>query len=231
MRANRLWLVPLALICLGSPASAGIFFNRQPKPNPTERVPQLLNTVRTDLDESKRSAAVEELRQYEPKDFAEMLPVLIRALLLDPKPGVRAEAAATLGKLRPISQEVGRALEWSLANDASMRVRLQARYALMQYHWNGYQSAKKLEPPAMQSQEPPLAPAAEPAAPAPKAIPPIINTRPAEAPTPAVRVLPVPAPSIEPVPAPQLERLPSGPRQLPAGGEKEEGPSLLPPEG
>src|SRR5207237_7538891 len=30
-------------------------------------------------------------------------------------------------------------------------------YALLQYHWSGYHSAKKNEPPALQTDEPPLA--------------------------------------------------------------------------
>src|SRR5207302_3914603 len=106
--------------------------------------------VKADKDESKRARAAEELRQYDPTMFRDIIPVLIDVLHNDKKPSVRAEAAQSLGKLRPVSQEAGLALEQALARDPSMRVRLQARSSLLGYHWAGYRNAgKNVEPPPL----------------------------------------------------------------------------------
>jgi hypothetical protein len=157
-RLGALWLVPLVLLpALANPSYAGIFFGKKnKKPTPAERVPELLAQIKSDGDESKRAAAAQELRQYDPGQFPMIVPVLVEVLLSDSKPGVRAEAAQSLGKIRPISQQAGMALEQALNSDASMRVRLQARSSLLQYHWSGYHSVRKddLMP---QTKEPPLA--------------------------------------------------------------------------
>jgi hypothetical protein len=148
-------------------APAGPIFKHPPKPNPNERVPELLVQVKTDRDEHKRSLAAQELRQYDPVAFPEIIGVLVDVLFNDAKPNVRGEAAQSLGKLRPVSQQVGMALEQAQAKDTSMWVRLQARTALLQYHWAGYHS-KKEEGPSLQSNEPPMAgPAAKGLAPTP----------------------------------------------------------------
>ena len=161
MRTHRLlalWLVPLALLpILACSGYAGVFFGKKnKKPTPAERVPELLAQVKTDGDESKRAAAAQELRQYDPQQFPMIVPVLADVLVTDKKPGVRVEAAQSLGKLRPISPQGGMALEQALANDSSMRVRLQARSSLMQYHWSGYHSVRK-DDLVPQTKEPPLA--------------------------------------------------------------------------
>ncbi len=157
-RLGALWLIPLVLWpLLAGPTYAGIFFGRKnKKPTPMERVPELLALVKSDGDESKRAAAAQELRMYDPNQFPMIVPVLVDVLLTDAKPSVRAEAAQSLGKMRPITQQAGMALEQSLANDASMRVRLQARSSLLQYHWSGYHSARK-DDLVPQTKEPPLA--------------------------------------------------------------------------
>ena len=140
----RLFLLLVLLPTLAAPASAGVFFGKKKKqPNPNDRVPELLVTVKTDGDENKRARAAEELRQFDAATHPEVVPILIDVLLNDKKPAVRAEAAQSLGKLRPVSQEAGQALEQALAKDPSMRVRLQARSALLQYHWSGYRSASR----------------------------------------------------------------------------------------
>jgi hypothetical protein len=158
MKWCRYLLVPLAVMTLTSPSWPGIpFFSKHAKPNPAERVPELLNTIKTSQDERNRSSAVEELRQYDPATFPQMIPVLLEILAKDAKPGVRSEAADTLSKLRPVSQQVGKALEQAQSQDPSMRVRMQARYSLLHYHWSGYRSAKKNEPPGLETNEPPLA--------------------------------------------------------------------------
>jgi hypothetical protein len=188
----RLLLVLVLLPTLAAPARAGVFFNKKKKPNPTDRVPELLVTVKTDGDENKRAHAAEELRQFDTAGHPEIVPILIDVLLTDKKPAVRAEAAQSLGKLRPVSQEAGLALEQALAKDPSMRVRLQARSALLQYHWSGYRAAgKKDAPPPFESKEPPLA------EPGPSLAPPPV--------TPA-RLTPQPAPPPVLTPPP-----PSGP--------------------
>jgi hypothetical protein len=146
------------LSLVAGPSSAGIIFGKKAKraPTPAERVPELLALVKTDGDENKRAAAAQELRQYDPGQFPMIVPVLVDVLLTDKKPGVRAEAAQSLGKIRPISQQAGLALEQALTGDASMRVRLQARSSLLQYHWSGYHGTKKDEL-MPQTKEPPLA--------------------------------------------------------------------------
>jgi hypothetical protein len=158
MKGSRLLLVAVALGISAATASAGIFsFGKKEKPDPAVRVPELLTTLKTSQDEHKRTLALEELRQYDAAAFPAMVPAVIDALLHDSKPGVRSEAADTLSKIRPVSQPAGQALEQAQAKDASMRVRLQARYALLHYHWAGYKSAKKSDAMLAQSDEPPLA--------------------------------------------------------------------------
>ncbi len=168
---HRVVLVLLLAPLLTAPASAGLFFgNKKPdKPNPADRVPELIKVIETDGDEDKRMAAVAELRDYDPAQFPDLATTLIDALLNDKKPGVRAEAAQSLGKIRPVSDPVGEALEQSLAKDSSMRVRLQARSALLQYRWSGWKepvpkkddipTARPKDPPPVQSKEPPIGPA------------------------------------------------------------------------
>jgi HEAT repeats len=158
LHLRALWLVPLIfLLALADPSYAGILFGKKnKKPTPAERVPELLAQLKSDGDESKRAAAAQELRQYDPAQFPMIVPVLVDVLLTDSKPVVRAEAAQSLGKIRPISPQAGQALEQALNSDASMRVRLQARSSLLQYHWSGYRSARK-DDLVPQTKEPPLA--------------------------------------------------------------------------
>jgi hypothetical protein len=149
MTLSRVLLVPLLLVGLASPAPAGFgLFSRKPKANPAERVPELLIQLKTSTDESQRAAAAEELRQYDPKTYPEIIAGLIDALGRDASTAVRTQAAESLGKLRPIAQRVGYALEQAQANDGSMRVRLAARQALWQYHLVGYRSGRPAESPA-----------------------------------------------------------------------------------
>jgi hypothetical protein len=141
----RLCLVLITVGALALPAPAGFLFGKKTKPNPAQRVPELIVIVKTDKDESKRASAAEELRQYDPKANADIVPILIDVLLNDAKPGVRVEAAESLGKLRPISQEAGWALEQAKEKDNSMRVRAKARYELLGYYWAGYHSDPKMK--------------------------------------------------------------------------------------
>ncbi len=197
-----------AVLCLAlaaRPASAGFLFGKKAKKTPAELVPELIQTLKTDGDERKRSAAAEELRQYDPAQFPDMIPALVDALLTDKKSAVRSEAAQTLGKLRPVTSSAGAALEQALTKDSSMRVRLQARSSLLQYRWAGYSPKVREEPPP-QSKEPPLAPE-----------PPVAVAAPAPAPVQAAppRLAPVPAPAAAQPQAPRPAA--QGPRPLPQG--------------
>src|SRR5437879_4910372 len=106
MTPNRVLVVLLTLATSTSPAAAGIF-SRKPKTNPAERVPVLLIQLKGHSDEAERSSAAEELRQFDPKSYPEIMAGLIGAISKDASPAVRAEAASSLGKLRPISQQAG----------------------------------------------------------------------------------------------------------------------------
>jgi hypothetical protein len=215
----RFLLFLVLLATLPRPATAGIIFGKKKQPSPAERVPELIGLVKTSGDENKRASAVEELRQYDAAAFPQIVPTLIDVLLNDQKPAVRAEAAQSLGKLRPVSQPAGFALEQALAKDSSMRVRLQARSALLHYHWAGYRSGRKEEPVQVpQTKEPPLLPS-------PNRAPPVIQPTPPAPPRPVPQ--PAPVPSLQPTPVPVS---PSGARPLPAGPPSEEkGPALAPP--
>jgi hypothetical protein len=227
---HRLTLALLLAPVLAAPVSAGIFFNKKAdKPNPAVVVPELIRTVQSDGDEDKRLAAAEQLREFDPAQFPDVVPVLIEVLLNDKKPAVRAEAALSLGKIRPVSDKVGVALEEALAKDSSMRVRLQARSVLLQYRWSGWKepvvkkdetpTARPKGPAPTQSKEPPLAPASG-------KTPPVAQTsdrtlaRPASAP----RLLQ--APSSVPL-NPPAAPVPTAPPA--ASGADEQGPVLNPP--
>lgn len=168
MTFARIWLAPILAIALAHPAEAGIIFNRKPKGNPSEQVPSLVLQLKTETDEAKRTTAAEELRQFDGKAFPEIATALTDALIKDASAAVRAEAASSLAKLRPVTQQAGYALEQAVANDSSMRVRLAARQALLQYHLVGYRSGKPSDVAGNQSGEPPLADAPK----LPAAVPP-----------------------------------------------------------
>jgi hypothetical protein len=196
-------LLPVLLVVplLAASAQAGItsLWHKDARPLPAERVPQLLRTLRSDGDEGKRVAAADELRLYDPVAFPEIIPTLLDALHNDKKPSVRSEAAESLGRFRPVSQQVGQALELARDKDSSMRVRLQARRELLSYRWGGYRSGKPEDGPTPTTKEPPLAP---PLVPGPNvnSVPnPLASTPPAITTTPAplVQRLPITA-----VPAP-----------------------------
>jgi hypothetical protein len=213
---HRFLLLPLLLAVLADPAAAGIF-KKAPKPDPKMRVNELIVAVKTDKDESKRAAAAAELREYDPKAFPDIVPILIDVLMNDPKPSVRAEAAQSLGKLRPVTMEAGWALEQAAAKDSSIRVRMQAKSSLLQYHWAGYRAPK--DGPIIENKEPPVVKG-------------LLDPKPA------------PPPRLTPQPAPMPRVLPAGNRTPPADPRliptnepplldpppsRQQGPSLDPP--
>jgi hypothetical protein len=125
-------------------APAGPFSDKKAKQDPSERVSQLILAVKTDKDEDIRANAAHELREFDPAKHPEIVPILVEVLQNDQKPVVRTEAAATLAKFRPVSQEVGMALEQA-TKDSSFRVRWQARSSLMSYRLAGYRSGPRMD--------------------------------------------------------------------------------------
>jgi hypothetical protein len=214
MTWSRTLLASLILIALAPPAPAG-FFSRKPKPNPADRVPELLIQLKTSQDETARAAAADELRQFDPKSFPEIVSGLIDALERDASPVVRSEAATTLGRLRPISQQAGFALEQALANDAVVRVRLAARQSLWQYHLVGYRGDKVADGPAS---SPGSAPAATnsgtSATPRTVAIPTRFSANGRETVEPPL-ALPTPTPTTRPQPPAALPLTPANPGLMP----------------
>lgn len=155
---HRLVLVPLvafALTALAHPAHAGLF-RKSSKPDPATHVPALIQTLKTDKDERARATAAADLHDYDGKAFPEILPALMEALANDPSSSVRAEAAESIGKIRPISPQAGYALEQARSNDKSTMVKIAARTALMKYRILGVIGGKSEAGP-MQTAEPPLA--------------------------------------------------------------------------
>jgi hypothetical protein len=144
---RRLLMIPVVLVLLAAPAPAG-FFSKKPKPNPADRVPELINTLKSSPDEAKRQGAADELKQYDPNAYPQIMPVLIEALSKDASTAVRSEAASTIARMRPINQQAGYALEQAQNNDPSLRVRMSARQGLIQYNLVGYRGGKPPEQPA-----------------------------------------------------------------------------------
>jgi hypothetical protein len=187
-------LLVASLFGLAAPVLAGPLFGwrKAEKVDPKTRVPELIALLRTEKDEGRRSSAATELRNYDPAQFPDIVPALITALLTDTRPGVRIDAAQSLGKIRPVSQAAGEALEQALEKDASMRVRLQVRSVLLGYHWAGYRSARKPEVPAVTTTAPPAPPAEKRGGLGGMFLPPI-RTTPAPAPPPT-KLVPAPPP-------------------------------------
>jgi hypothetical protein len=221
-RNSLLALVLSAALVLPAPAGF-IFKKKQPQASPSDRVGQLIGTLKTDQDESKREAAAVDLRHFDPKTYPEVVPVLIEALQNDPRPAVRVEAAQSLGRLRPVSQQAGWALEQAAAKDSSTRVRLQARSSLLYYRVSGYRSDARPEETTAVA-PPRTAPSPSPAVPSSP------QTRttfsPKETPPPPL------APPLPPRSGPQP--LPQGPAQAPhlqpVPQPPDQGPELIPPE-
>lgn len=135
----------------------GIFRKKNPdKEEPQPKSKQIVETLKSDPDEKKRQAAAVQLRDEDPRTNADILPTLIASLQRDPSTAVRSDIAETIGKLKPVSQVAGAALEQTLLSDPSESVRKSSQKALWDYHLNGYRStgANAAMP---QTAEPPLA--------------------------------------------------------------------------
>jgi hypothetical protein len=216
MRWYHTLLAAAAALVVAAPVPAGILFGRKNKPNPAQRVPELVHIVKTEKDDRKRANAAEELLQFDAAAYPDIVPVLIEALQSDPKIPVRLEAAHSLGKIRPASLDARQALERAIANDGSLRVRLQARTALLFYPSVTNQAAQR--PPAapqqVQPQGPPLVP------------PPVVNPNSAP-PVSTGAYRPLPSGPTGPGGSPPIQ--PVGQTREPPLLPVEEGPRLVPP--
>lgn len=221
MKRLPMGLMLVIILAWAAPAQAQLFFAKK-KPNPTQRVPELIVIVKTDADERKRAHAAEELREYDPAVFTEIVPVLADVLLHDKKVNVRLEALNSLAKIRPVSAQAGRAMEKAAADDDSVRVRLQAKASLPKYHLAGYTAKSSAPAPVGKTQtaEPPLATPKAP--PLPKVV--------VQSPS-APKVVPAPPPvTVESVPTdPPIPRpfppIAAPPAKTPPPAQ---GPSLFP---
>jgi hypothetical protein len=137
------------------------FFSRKPKVQlQSNQVPDLIATSRSDSDERKRIAAIEQLRDQDAKAHPDIVPALVDILMSDAKSSVRLEAVNTLARIRPASEMAGRALEIAAHRDDSWRVRWQAKTSLWSYGYRGAgkdgQNMSPNGPNGPTTKEPPL---------------------------------------------------------------------------
>src|SRR2546423_453163 len=145
---RQLLLGSFVLATLAGPATAGVIFHRhqskesrKESSKPAEaRTAEVVRMLRSDQDERRRTAAAAELARADLRQHPEAAEALIDALLQDASAAVRAEAAESLGKVRPLTLQAGQALEGALTSDASTRVRSIARAAIGAYVQAGYRS-------------------------------------------------------------------------------------------
>jgi hypothetical protein len=204
-------LVALASLPTHAIADGDGPFSRRPRLIDPARIRQLADTLRSDPDEKRRKAAVNELADADPRVHADVMPSLIAALRKDAA-GVRASAAEAIGRFRTVFPLAGAALETAAESDPSPAVRDAAKQSLWEYHLNGYKSTK--ETFLTQTAEPPIAKPARPRPP--------ITSEPSAAPaTPVARATPpeppvLPLPPAAAPPGPRVALLPglNGPRSV-----------------
>jgi hypothetical protein len=167
-------MLVLVAVRTAVPGRAGIFFNRKPKPTntPSNGVDALIQTLRNDPNERGRIEAAENLRNYDTVSYPGLVPALVQSVLSDPSTSVRIESIKTLGKLRPVNDKAGWALEQA-TQDSNLRVQWQARSVLLQYRMSGYKQGAGEAPVdrPIRTEEPPLAPPLPASAPNPTALP------------------------------------------------------------
>jgi hypothetical protein len=178
-----------------------------------DRVSELIVTLKTDQDAGRRQAAAQELRNHDVRTHPAIVPVLIEAAQRDARPEVRLEAVQSLGRIRPVSADIGRVIEQVVSSDSSMRVRMSARSTLLQYQLAGYRggntaSAGQGPPLPSTTQEPPLA---EPAPAGPLLVAPEAQQGPSLYPQPMPQG-PAVYPPVTPPQQPRLAPIPAGRR-------------------
>jgi len=216
MSVQRLLLVPLIAIAVAMNAQAG---PRRPKPGPDV----LIETLKTNPDERARAAAIEDLRDYDLKNFPDILPAWIEALQHDSSVDVRLAAARSIGGMRPISQQGGFALERAAHTDPSWLVRGAANRNLGTWKlFFGYRPGRAPVQQNFQTGEPPLAAPLPPIKATPLVAPPTNPGPPAMSPPPRApaTIPPIPPapntlPPIPTAPAPSSPAVPEAKDQQP----------------
>jgi hypothetical protein len=130
------------LVAAAAPAPAtNLFSGRKNNITPEQRVDQLLMQAQTATETYKRCDAIEELRDFNTTTFPQIVPILVDILHQDKNPSVRAEAARSLGRLRPLTKMAGDALSEAASKDSALRVRWQARTSLAVFNVAGWKSS------------------------------------------------------------------------------------------
>lgn len=261
-----LLLIPVALVSvLPVQGAGGIIFNRKPNtpaapsasaPKVEDRTAGYISILRGDKDERRRIAAADMLSRFDLRQHPQAGMALIEALQQDQSERVRIEVAKALGRTRPMTQQVGQALEFAFETDASKNVKIAARNALMPFIQGGYKTGQLAQttptpPPAVQP-APPAAPTTA-ARPAPTGIfgkkpqpgtnapnvretaePPLADPIPSNSritpPKPSIPSAYTPMATSQPAkPAAKIPPLESKPAAKPAKPD-DDGPILLPPE-
>jgi len=145
----------LVCVCSSFALANGLDFFKKPKSE--SQVRRLTDTARGDADESKRRAAIAELRDADPRSHADVIPTLIAVLQKDASAVVRREAAEAIGSYKLVYPLAGLALEAASELDSTREVRDAAREALWEYHLAGYRSPRGANGIAGQTAEPPIA--------------------------------------------------------------------------
>lgn len=249
---RHLLLVLLIFLGAGLPAHgqgilSGIFKRprHEPMPPPSTKAPELIAQPQpTDV---RPSTPAEDTRQGDVK-FYDAIRALIYSLEHDANPTVRAEAVQNLGRMRPVTQAAGQAVERAASKDAVLRVRFQAWSALKSLQLAGYRNRGPAAVEEYIAKGPPAAPqtngsipvdprfpqgnASTPLYTEPVALTPTLPTPPTNNylelrdPEPAQFTVPRPLP----VGAPWSTAVPTTPRRIVAPPEViQEAPSLTPP--
>lgn len=137
------WMALAAMLFTSSSLQAQIFRRRSDAADPARRVPELIVSLRTDKDGKRRAQAAEELRNFDAAVFTEIVPALAVAAEKDESVAVRLEAVSSLGRLRPVNDIAGGALERIAAHENHLRIRLHAKATLFWYQRAGYDGKTK----------------------------------------------------------------------------------------
>ena len=129
MRAGLAFII----LALTLPLAAGEKDKTKPKVTPSERIEQLLQTLKSDRKEDKRSKAAEELGTLASFEYPEVVSGLIDALVRDDSTTVRKAAIRSLAGIEPPTHEVKDALDQAVKSDKSWTVRQAARLAVWRY--------------------------------------------------------------------------------------------------
>jgi len=107
---------------------------QQSKPDPAQRVKQLVGTLQTDPDVAHRKAAVDDLSAADARGNAEVVAALTGSLQRDPSPAVRAAVAQALGEAK--SAGAAAVLAEVEKSDPDAGVRAAAKTALWRHQLN-----------------------------------------------------------------------------------------------